>query len=54
MVENQLRFTRESRRDSEKLGGTWREEWWERWERWERWEGWGASRTGKDGRGGRN
>ena len=31
MIENEEGFLRESRRDWEKLGGTWREEWWERW-----------------------
>ena len=42
MVENQLRFKRESRRDSERLGGGWElcGQGWEQWEGWELWEGW--------------
>ena len=59
MVENQLRFTRESRRDWEKLrgvravrvvggrgavGGVGCEPHEQRWELWERWERWDSSR----------
>ena len=63
MVENQLRFTRESRRDWEKLRGVRAararmggvggvgmvgcEPHEQRWELWEGWERWGASRTGR-------